>query len=255
MRNHNPSELCRRLAPVLLCAGVLIGSVAWGAGPPAGEWETTVTHGPQQFTIAIALERDEDDRLGGHLITRRSRRVLQNVCDEDGQLQFTVRPASDDRRFEVALDGRIEAGYRLVGEVKGRGGERPFTATLKDSEPFVGDWQFTQRFANQEVTSVLSIVRTEDGALSGRWRGEDGTLRGTWTTAPGASRLQDIEYRHGHLHFVRRIRFRDEHIDLAFRGRVEDGRLVGTVTSPAGEVSMTGRRVPTDRQEAGPPGE
>jgi hypothetical protein len=120
----------------------------------------------------------------------------------------------------------------------GMPGVSVFGALAQDQD-IVGQWRL-ERIAEQADTprggmmsSILSLSRDKDGKLVGQ-------MVGLW----GISEVQDLSFQNGTLKFTQRLQMRDTEFVSQFSGTLKDGKLVGTLTNPRGEVRMEGTRLP-----------
>lgn len=104
-----------------------------------------------------------------------------------------------------------------------------------------GDWIVKSEFGGRTMESVLSFSRDQDGNQTGQWIG-----------FMGVTDLKDVRIEDGQVRFTREMRGREGQTTTStFTGRVEDGRLVGTMSSERGENAIEGRRAPRAPRVAG----
>ncbi len=104
-----------------------------------------------------------------------------------------------------------------------------------------GDWNVKMEFNGQQMESILSFARDQEGNLTGQWIGFG-----------GVSALKDIKFEEGKLSFTRVMQGRDGQSSTStFKGTVTDGKLSGTVSSERGESTLTGVRAPRIPRAAG----
>lgn len=104
-----------------------------------------------------------------------------------------------------------------------------------------GDWLVTSEFGGRTMESILSFGRDQDGNQTGQWIGFG-----------GVTDLRNVQVEEGQVRFTREMRGREgQTMTSNFTGRVEDGRLAGTVSSERGEYALEGRRAPRRPRVAG----
>ncbi|MBN2130942.1 MAG: hypothetical protein JW741_15680 [Sedimentisphaerales bacterium] len=97
-----------------------------------------------------------------------------------------------------------------------------------------GDWQIKIDFSGRQMESILSFSRTQEG-----------TWTGQWISFWGLSELEDVKYEEGQLSFSRSRPGRDGQTSTSkFTGKIEEGKLSGTLTSDRGESAVEGQRSP-----------
>ncbi len=104
-----------------------------------------------------------------------------------------------------------------------------------------GDWNVKSEFNGRTMQSILSFSRDQDGNQTGQW-----------ISFMGVSDLKDVQFEDGQLSFTRETRGRDgQTMTSAFKGKIEDGKLTGTVTGGRGDYDLTGERAPRMPRVAG----
>jgi len=103
-----------------------------------------------------------------------------------------------------------------------------------------GDWRLKTEFNGQQITPILTISRDEEGNRVAYMINFFGMIK-----------LQDFKYEDGELSFVQVIRFGDNELKSTFKGKIEEGKLTGTLTSDRGERKVTGERAPRMSRSVG----
>ena len=97
-----------------------------------------------------------------------------------------------------------------------------------------GDWQVKVDYDGRQFESILSFSRDREGNQTG-----------SWISFMGLSELKDIKYEEGQLSFAWSRRSRDgETTTSTFKGKIEQGKLSGTLSSDRGEFKLQGERSP-----------
>jgi len=97
-----------------------------------------------------------------------------------------------------------------------------------------GDWQVKVDYDGRQFESILSFSRDREGNQTG-----------SWISFMGLSELKDIKYEEGQLSFAWSRRNREgESTTSNFKGKVEEGKLSGTLSSDRGEFKLQGKRSP-----------
>jgi len=95
-----------------------------------------------------------------------------------------------------------------------------------------GRWQVTVDYDGRKMASILSLSRSQQGKLTGRWIS-------FW----GASELNDIQQDDNKLSFTMVSRFREPPSTRSFAGTVEGRTLSGTLSRDEGQSSVEGTRI------------
>ncbi|MBN1805122.1 MAG: hypothetical protein JW837_07725 [Sedimentisphaerales bacterium] len=97
-----------------------------------------------------------------------------------------------------------------------------------------GDWQVKVDFDGRQFESILSFSRDQEGNLTG-----------SWINFMGMSELKDVKYEEGRLSFVQERRNRDGETMISnFKGKIEEEKITGTLSSDRGEFKLEGKRAP-----------
>lgn len=104
-----------------------------------------------------------------------------------------------------------------------------------------GDWLVKNEFNGRTMESILSFSRDQDGNQTGQWIGFG-----------GVTDLKNVQIEDGQVSFTREMRGRDgETMTSTFKGKIEDGKLVGTVSGGRGDYTLEGQRAPRMPRAAG----
>jgi hypothetical protein len=103
----------------------------------------------------------------------------------------------------------------------------------------VGTWSLELEVNGQAVPSQLSL-----------WE-EEGSLRGWWSGPRGSSDVDRVQFTDGTLSFVRAVSVQGQSFEMSFSGAVDGETLGGTLTTPRGEMPVSGRRISTQPAAAG----
>ncbi|MBN2131622.1 MAG: methyltransferase domain-containing protein [Sedimentisphaerales bacterium] len=103
-------------------------------------------------------------------------------------------------------------------------------APVKDA--LAGQWQVTVDYDGRKMASILSLSRSKQGQLGGRWIS-------FW----GASELNDVQQEENKLSFTMVSRFREPPSTRSFAGKVEGRTLSGTLSRDEGQSRVEGTRI------------
>ena len=97
-----------------------------------------------------------------------------------------------------------------------------------------GDWLVKVDYDGRQFESILSFSRDREGNQTG-----------SWISFMGLSELKDIKYEEGQLSFAWSRRNRDGETSTSnFKGKIEEGKLSGSLSSDRGEFKLQGERSP-----------
>jgi hypothetical protein len=97
-----------------------------------------------------------------------------------------------------------------------------------------GDWQVKVDLDGRQMEWIWSFSRDQEG----NWMGQ-------WISGWRVTDVQDVKYEQGRLSFSWSRQGRDgQTMSFKFAGKIEDGKLTGTLTSDQGESAIQGQRMP-----------
>ena len=105
---------------------------------------------------------------------------------------------------------------------------------------FYGDWLVKMTFGERQIESILSFSRDSEGNRTGQWIS-------FW----GMNDLKDVKFEENQLSFVQVFRFGENESTSTFKGKIEEGKLSGTISSDRGETKLEGKRMPRPSRAVG----
>jgi hypothetical protein len=95
------------------------------------------------------------------------------------------------------------------------------------AEDIVGEWEMTMDFGGRPSFATLTIAKSPDGALTGKW---------------GAGELTNVKFDGQKLTFARTVRWGDNEFTMTYAGTLKDGKIAGAFTTDNGEFAANGAR-------------
>ncbi len=105
---------------------------------------------------------------------------------------------------------------------------------------FYGDWLVKMTFGERQIESILSFSRDSEGNRTGQWIS-------FW----GMNELKDVKFEENQLSFVQVFRFGENESTSTFKGKIEEGKLSGTLSGDRGETKLEGKRSPRTSRAVG----
>jgi hypothetical protein len=99
---------------------------------------------------------------------------------------------------------------------------------LTAAEAVTGAWEIAMDFNGQKTFATLVISAKSDGTFTGMW---------------GRNTLLDVKFDGQKLTFTRTIKLQDQEFTAKGEATLNDGRLVGTISSDRGQIPAVGTRV------------
>lgn len=117
---------------------------------------------------------------------------------------------------------------------------QPPTSARRRGMYMSGDWLFKIELNSRPRTLILTFSRDEEG-----------NRIAYLINFFAMTKLQDFKYEDGELSFVQVNRRGDNEFKSTFKGKIEEGKLTGTLTTNRGEAKVTGERAPRMPRAAG----
>jgi hypothetical protein len=98
---------------------------------------------------------------------------------------------------------------------------------LLAAEDITGQWEMTMDFGGRPSFATLTIAKSSDGALTGKW---------------GAGELTNVKFDGQKLTFARTVRWGDNEFTMTYAGTLKDGKIAGAFSTDNGEFAANGAR-------------
>jgi hypothetical protein len=176
----------------------------------------------REFTATLTLTADKEGALKGQWKSERGQLEISNPQYNRGTLTFTMKSTNPDRPWETNFEGRVR-GDALSGTFKSERGEMTAEGTRIGGD-LIGTW-------NLEMAS-------ERGPRKQRLR-----INPDMSALYGAMQIEKLNAENGQVSFKITRTFGDRQFEMSFQGKLQDGKLVGELTSPMGSQKLTGNKV------------
>ena len=187
-----------------------------------GSWEMTLKMGDREFTSTLVVKVDKEGNLTGQWQSRRGESAVTDLQYERGKLTFKRTSTYQDRKREMTFEGNVR-GDTLSGVMKSERGEITVEGKLVGA-PIIGTW-------NLEVAS-------ERGSRKQRLR-VNPDMSGWY----GAIPIKKINLEDGQVDFLTVLKFGDQSFEISFKGKIEETKLTGEITTSRGSQKITGTKV------------
>jgi hypothetical protein len=117
---------------------------------------------------------------------------------------------------------------------------QPTSAQSRRGGGLYGDWLIKFMFGENEMESILSFSRNQEGQYTGQW-----------ISVMGMNDMKDVSFANNKLKFTQVFRFGDQDYTSTFAGSIDAGKLSGLLTSDQGEIDIKGQRVPRSPRGVG----
>ncbi len=193
-----------------------------------GQWEISYQMNGQQRIVTLKFEPGADGAVEGTWTAARGELPLQKVQFQGDELTFELHEqVRDNERISSFQGHRVDDSYE--GQLTR--GQDVVPAVIRRRPP-IGEWLITYQRYNREDTATLRITR-----------GLDGRLTGQWISDRGVDELQNVDFSNNQLTFerVRNWGGGDRGYSMLFEGDIEEGQIVGSMSSPRGRSSFIAR--------------
>jgi len=117
---------------------------------------------------------------------------------------------------------------------------QPVSAQGRRGGGIYGDWLIKFMFGENEMESILSFSRNQEGQYTGQW-----------ISVMGVNDMKDVSFADSKLKFTQVFRIGDQDYTSTFAGSIKAGKLSGLLTSDQGEIDIKGQRVPRSPRGVG----
>ncbi len=188
----------------------------------AGIWDLKTKRADRESTATLTLGVNKEGQLTGQWKTERGELALSDVQYDQGKLTFKAKSTNPDRAYEATFDGTIERDA-LTGTFKTERGESAVTGT-RQGAALIGTW-------NLEMVS-------ERGTRQQRLQ-VNPDLTGLYGSLP----IKKINFQNDAVDFQMVTQFGDQSFEMSFKGKIQDGKLAGELTTSRGSQKVTGTKV------------
>ena len=200
----------------------LTGARALRLPRAAGIWDLKTKRADRESTATLTLGADKEGQLTGQWKTERGELALTDVQYDQGKLTFKAKSTNPDRAYEATFEGTLQRDA-LTGTMKSERGESAVTGT-RQGAALIGTW-------NLEVVS-------ERGTRTQRL-----TVNPDLTGLYGSLPIKKINFQNDAVDFQMVTQFGDQSFEMSFKGKLQDAKLVGEITTVQGTQKVTGTKV------------
>jgi hypothetical protein len=176
----------------------------------------------RESTATLVITAAKDGTLSGQWKSQRGQLEISNVQYSRGTLNFAMKSSNPDRQFQANFEGTLRRDA-LSGTMKSERGEMTVEGTRAGAD-LIGTW-------NLETTS-------ERGTRKGRLR-----VNPDMSALYGAMAVKKVGFENGQVTFKITRTFGDREFEISLQAKIQDGKLVGELTTPMGSQKLTGTKV------------
>jgi hypothetical protein len=188
----------------------------------AGIWDLKTKRGDRESTATLTLTPNKEGQLVGTWKTERGELAISDVEFSQGNLTFKAKSTNPDRAFEATFEGTLQRDG-LTGTLKTERGESTVEGT-RQGAALIGTWNLES--TTERGTRQQRLVVYPD-------------LTGLYGSLP----VKKINFQNGTVDFVMALQFGDQSFEMSFKGKIEDNKLTGELTSDRGSQKVTGAKV------------
>lgn len=189
----------------------------------AGSWEMKLKMDEQEFTAMLVVKADEEGKLTADWQSQWGEHEIIDVKFEDGNLTFKRKSKIQDKQWESTFEGTVR-GHTLSGIIKSEKGD--ITAEAKRvGAALIGRWELEITSDSGNRKQLLRV----NPDLSAMY---------------GPIAIKKVELNNDQVAFKTVRQFGERKIEINFRGRLNDEKLTGELTSSRGSQQVTGKKIP-----------
>jgi len=199
-----------------------------------GGWEMKVKAGDREFAGTLIIKADKEDdpnapgkavgagKLIGEWQSERGEHEITDVSFKGGKLTFNRKSKIDDRQWESTFAGTVK-GHTLSGLFKSERGESTAEGA-RIGAALVGKWELEITSERGTRTQLLQV----NPDLSGLY---------------GSTAVKKVDFKDGQAAFNIALEFGEQKFEIDFKGKLEDKKLTGELTTSRGTQKVTGKKV------------
>jgi hypothetical protein len=236
----------KAVVAVVVLACVVLAPIVIAAEGVVGEWEFKSQTQARTSTATMTITRNADGKLAGTWSTQRGESQLSDITFEGGKVKFIQTSNFGGQDMKMTYEGALEAG-KLKGTGKGQFGEFTFDGALQGeaktgADAIVGEWQMNVNMPARENVEKLTVTKSADGTLAGKWEGRR-----------GESKISNMKFEGGKLTFIRTMDFGGQIRESEFEGTVVGDAIKGVFKSDRGDREASATRVGAAKPEPNKP--
>ena len=187
-----------------------------------GSWVMKYKFGEREITSTLVVEADKEGNLTAQWQGRRSKSEITDLQYERGNLSFKRKSTYQDSQRESAFEGTVR-GDTLSGVMKSERGEIPVEGKLIGG-PVIGTWNL--EIASERGSSKQRLMVNAD--MSGLY---------------GANPIKKVNLEGDQVSFKIVLEYGERKFEISFKGKLEDSKLTGELTSSRGSQKVKGTKV------------
>jgi len=200
----------------------LTGARALRLPRAAGLWDLKTKRADRESTATLTLGADKEGQLTGQWKTERGELAVSDVQFAQGKLTFKAKSTNPDRAYEATFEGTLQRDA-LTGTLKSERGETTVEGT-RQGAALIGTWNL--EVVSERGTRTQRLVVNPD--LSGFY---------------GAFSIKKINFQNDAVAFPMTMQFGDQSFEMSFKGKLQDAKLTGELTTSQGSQKVTGTKV------------
>ena len=187
-----------------------------------GSWVIKYKFGEREITSTLVVEADKEGNLTAQWQGRRSKSEITELQYERGNLSFKRKSTYQDSQRESAFEGTVR-GDTLSGVMKSERGEIAVEGKLIGG-PVIGTWNL--EIASERGSSKQRLMVNAD--MSGLY---------------GANPIKKVNLEGDQVSFKIVLEYGERKFEISFKGKLEDSKLTGELTSSRGSQKVKGTKV------------
>jgi len=186
-----------------------------------GSWAMNIKAGEREFTGTLIITADKEGELSGKWKSSRGESDVQDVKYERGQLTFKRVINAGDNTWESTFEGTVRG--TLTGVFKSDRGEAQTTGELIGGA-LVGRWDLD--IASEQGNRKQRLTVNSD--LSGMY---------------GSMPIEKVNLEEDQISFKIVMKFGEREFEMNFKGKIEEDKLNGELTTSRGAQKVTGKKI------------
>jgi hypothetical protein len=215
---------------VLICFVLLLQtSLVWAGEDITGDWEITMDNNGRKSYAMLSIKKAEDGTLTGTWGSTE----ISNAKFEDGKLTFIRTMGPADREFTTDYEATLKDGKLMLTISNDWAEFDAVGARPKPRCPALGQWDVNFSVGDMDINAKLTISKTKDGKLEGKWAEQ-----------MGEHKITDVKFEDGKLMFTRHSDVEGMEFDNTYEGTIKGNKLTGMLKGgDMGQWEVNGERM------------
>ncbi len=187
-----------------------------------GSWEMKFKVGERDVTTTLVVKADESGKPAAEWQSQWGEHQITDVQFKKGKLTFQRKSKIQDQEWESSFEGTVK-GHKLSGVIKSERGDITTEGT-RVGAALVGQWELEISSDSGSRKQLLRVNPDLSAML-------------------GPIAVKKVNLDDNNVAFKTELEFGDQKFEIGFKGKLDDRKLSGELTSSRGSQQVTGKKI------------